>query len=145
MKGHASYRLRMAEGFLKEAEADFQARRWRACVSHAQLAVEHALKAIIACFTLPPKTHNPAQVLMTLLRQGQIPIHWEQEVENLASLGQNLGPEVHIRTDYGDEPFELTPWELFDEEDAQEALAIAREVIARTRALIQATGGTNET
>lgn len=144
MKEHADYRLRVAAGFLEEAEMDFQSQRWRACVSHAQMAVEHALKGVIARFTLPPKTHNPAEVLLTLLQQGQIPQQWVPEVESLVQLGQNLGPDVHIQTDYGNESHGLTPWELFDEEDAREALNVAREVVARAKALIQAIGGTDE-
>lgn len=34
------YRLRPAEGFLREAEEDLQLSRWRSCVDHAQLSVE---------------------------------------------------------------------------------------------------------
>lgn len=144
MRRHADYRLRIAMGFLQEAEENYQARHWRACVSHAQLAVEHALKAMIALFTLPPKTHNPAQILMTMIQQGQIPQQWVQEIENLAQLGQKLGPDIHIQTDYGDELHGLTPWELFDEEDAREALAVARAVVTHTKALIQTAGGKDE-
>jgi len=33
------YRLRLAEGFLGEAEEDVRSSRWRSCVDNAQLAV----------------------------------------------------------------------------------------------------------
>ena len=82
--------------------------------------------------------------MITLVQQGQIPQQWVQEVESLAQLGQNLGRDIHIQTDYGDKLHGLTPWELFDEEDAREALRMAREVVGRTKALIQTVGGTDE-
>jgi len=37
--------------------------------------------------------------------------------------------DVHIQTDYGDETGRLTPWELFDEEDAREAQILAQEAV----------------
>ena len=44
---------------------------------------------------------------------------------------------IHVQTDYGDEFHGLTPWELFSEEDAQQALTIARQVMEAAKALIQ--------
>jgi HEPN domain-containing protein len=35
-----NFRLRLAEGFLQEAEEDLTLSRWRSCVDNAQLAVE---------------------------------------------------------------------------------------------------------
>ena len=40
-----NFRLRLAEGFLQEAEEDLTLSRWRSCVDNAQLAVENAVKA----------------------------------------------------------------------------------------------------
>ncbi|OAG28552.1 HEPN domain-containing protein [Thermodesulfatator autotrophicus] len=144
MSTHAAYRLRVAQGFLEEAEQDFQFQRWRACISHAQLAVENALKAVIALFTVPPKTHNPAHILATLLQQGQIPQKWREPVEDLIQKSQTLGPEVHIQTDYGDELHGLTPWELFSEEDAREALEVAHRVVHMARQLVEAVQEDND-
>ncbi|RLB37494.1 MAG: hypothetical protein DRH12_14260 [Deltaproteobacteria bacterium] len=144
MSTHAAYRLRVAQGFLQEAEQDVQAQRWRACTSHAQLAVENALKAVIALFTVPPKTHNPARVLATLLQQRQIPPKWQDLVEGLMQQSQVLGPEVHIQTDYGDELHGLTPWELFDEQDASEALEVARRVVHIARQMVESLQGDDD-
>ena len=47
MKESVTFHLALARGFLDEAQQDFSLRRWRAAVSHAQLAVENALKALI--------------------------------------------------------------------------------------------------
>jgi HEPN domain-containing protein len=46
----AEYRLRLAGGFLAEAEEDLRSSRWRSCVDDAQLAVENAAKSVIARF-----------------------------------------------------------------------------------------------
>jgi len=51
------YRLRLAEGFLGEAEEDVRSSRWRSCVDNAQLAVENAIKAVIGRFG--PSTRAP--------------------------------------------------------------------------------------
>ncbi|MDZ7359408.1 MAG: HEPN domain-containing protein [candidate division KSB1 bacterium] len=62
----AEYRLRLAKGFQKEAEQDFQLQRWRSCVDNAQRSVENAGKAIIAIFEPVERTHNPAVNLKNL-------------------------------------------------------------------------------
>lgn len=59
-RSDAEYGLRLAKGFLQEAEQDFQLHRWRSCVDNAQLSVENADKAIIAIFEPVERTHNPA-------------------------------------------------------------------------------------
>lgn len=50
MKESVTYRLELARGFLREAEQDLTLARWRSSVSHAQLAVENSLKAVIGLF-----------------------------------------------------------------------------------------------
>ena len=113
MNPSTAYRLRLAQGFLKEAEQDWSLRRWRACVAHAQLAVENALKAVISIFVPVARTHNPASTLLELTERGQIPEKLRERIRDLAQRGRLLGSEVHVRTDYGDEFGGMTPWELF--------------------------------
>ena len=48
-----------------------------------------------------------------------------------------------MQTDYGDEVVGLTPWELFDKEDALKALAIAQEAIQLVSIIVQE-GNTSE-
>ena len=43
------YRLNLSRGFLKEAEEDFDLKRWRSCVDSAQLSVENSGKALQIC------------------------------------------------------------------------------------------------
>ena len=145
MSSPVTYRLRLARGFLQEAEQDASLGRWRACVAHAQLAVENALKAVIALFAPVPRTHAPADVLSMMLEEGDIPQAMRADVQELVDIVQGLDlATIHIQADYGDEAHGLTPWELFSEEDAREALAIARRVVERATALIQKQGGTDE-
>ncbi len=145
MSSPVTYRLRLARGFLQEAEQDASLGRWRACVAHAQLAVENALKAVIALFAPVPRTHAPAVVLSMMLEEGDIPQVMRADVQELVDIVQGLDLAIiHIQADYGDEAHGLTPWELFSEEDAREALAIARRVVEETARLIQEQGGADE-
>jgi len=61
------YRLKLSEGFLKEAEQDFSLKRWRSCVGNAQLSVENAGKAVLMLFGVSPKTHEPAKHLSLIV------------------------------------------------------------------------------
>ncbi len=133
MNPSVQYRLRLAEGFLKEAQQDWALARWRACVAHAQLSVENALKAVIALFLPLPKTHDPARLLLHLIDEGQVPQEWRAFFERLAEEARLLGPQVHIQTDYGDEFGGLTPWELFTRDDAQAAVETATRLFALVR------------
>jgi len=103
MKESVTYRLALARGFLREAQQDFDLRRWRTTVSHAQLSVENALKAVISLFLPVAKTHDPARILLELVARRQIPPQWQPVVQKLAEMGQPLGPQLHVQTDYGDE------------------------------------------
>lgn len=58
-------------------------------------------------------------------------------VLRLAECAEELGYDIHIQTDYGDETEGATPWELFGEEDAREAIALARESVALAEKLIR--------
>jgi HEPN domain-containing protein len=131
------YRLKLAEGFLQEAQQDLNINRWRSCVDNAQLTVENALKALIALWAPVPRTHRPGANLAEMLNQRQIPEHFKIEIGALIAKAGELDPAIHIQTDYGDEMSGLTPWDLFDEEDAREAYAIAREVFSLARRIVE--------
>ena len=45
--------------------------------------------------------------------------------------------DIHVQTDYGDEFQGLTPWELFDEQEAHEALAVAEEAVSLAQTTIR--------
>jgi len=132
----ARYRLRVAQGFLEEARQDVALNRWRAAVDNSQLAVEHAAKAVLALLGPVGRTHNPAGLLRQALAEGHLAPYAEQ-VRALAERAEMLGADIHIQTDYGDEVGGHTPWELFNEADARQALTLAEEAIALAQTIVQ--------
>ncbi len=132
----AFYRLQIAEGFLKEARQDLGLNRWRSVMDNAQLAVENAAKAVLALIGPVGRTHNPAPLLRQALQDDRLAAAAPEKVHRLAELAESLGFDIHMQTDYGDETAGLTPWELFDEEDARAAFAMAEEAVELARAII---------
>lgn len=76
------------------------------------------------------RTHQPAPLLREATQKGFFPEPYHQRVLRLADLAEQLGLDVHIQTDYGNEAEGLTPWELFDEGDARKALTTAEEAVS---------------
>lgn len=122
----ARYRLRLARGFLQEAEQDFELRRWRSCVDNAQLSVENAAKTILALFGPLARTHEPGTHLRNLLESGRVVGSTKETLEQLLESFEIIGAEEHFLTDYGDEATYRDPWSLFGEADAGRALEAAR-------------------
>lgn len=133
----AEYRLRVARGFLEEARQDVELGRWRAAVDNAQLAVENAAKSVLALVGPVGWTHNPGPLLRRFLDDGIFTGEQGELVQRLAEHAEMLGADIHIQTDYGDEMGGRTPWELFDEEDAREALARAEEAVNLAQTVAQ--------
>jgi HEPN domain-containing protein len=136
------FRLRLAEGFLQEAEQDLTLSRWRSCVDNAQLAVENAVKAVLARHGPVPKTHEVARPLTNLQRLEGLDATVKEKLTTLQELAERLSYEEHIRSDYGEEATFKTPWELFDEDDAQEAVQVARQTLALAKEILQGRGET---
>lgn len=132
----AKYRFRIAQGFLEESRQDIALTRWRSAVDNAQLATENAAKAVLALVGPVGRTHQPALLLREAL-QVFSPSH-QQYVEKLSEQAEMLGFDVHVQTDYGDEMEGITPWELFNEDDARSALAIAEEAVRLAQLIIEA-------
>jgi len=132
------YRLRLAQGFLGESRQDMTLSRWRSVVDNAQLAVENATKAVLALVAPVGRTHNPAPLLRQTLDDGRFGEPNQAAVERLAECAELLGFDVHIQTDYGDEFRGLTPWEIFDADEAREALAMAEEAVSLAQTIVQA-------
>lgn len=123
----ALYRLRISQGFLEESRQDVLINRWRSAVDNAQLSVENSAKAVLSLVAPVGKTHNPAAQLRETLSKGYFPEMISEKVERLAECSEQLGFDIHIQTDYGEETERLTPWDLFDEKDALEALSLVQE------------------
>lgn len=125
----ARYRLTLAEGYLDKAERFYEGASWHDCVRDAQTAVENAGKTIVACLTPIEKSHEPAEQIRVMLDKGLIPDPARaMVVEALPDL-EALGWKEHIQATYGDEATFTPPWELFDEAQAEAALAAARRAV----------------
>lgn len=124
MKAHrdAEYRIRLAESLLEEAKQDFELKRWRSCVSNAQQVVENSGKAVMSLFDPVEKTHDTEKQLSHLQKKGLIEKNLEKELKELISLSKELGSRVYIMAAYGDEERYIDPWQLFNRENAGEAL-----------------------
>lgn len=107
-------------------------------MDNSQLAVENAAKAVLALLGPVGRTHNPAVLLRQALREDRFPRAIAAQVERIAEHAEMLGPDIHIESDYGDEAGRQTPWDLFDEADARQALARAEEAVLLARQLSQA-------
>jgi HEPN domain-containing protein len=123
------YRLRLAKGFQKESEQDFQLQRWRSCVDNAQLSVENAGKAIIAIFEPVERTHNPAANLRKLIDKKLIDNALLNDLNTALNFFDELGFEDHFLTDYGDKKNYQDPWSVFNEDDARKALEIMQKCL----------------
>ena len=132
----ARYRIRLAEGFLGEARQDMTLRRWRSCVDNSQLAVENAAKVALALLGPVGRTHNPATLLRQALADNRFPQETQVNVEQIAECAELLGPDIHVESDYGDETGWQTPWELFDESDAYQALNSAESAVSLAKELV---------
>lgn len=135
MNPEMAYRTRLAEGFLAEARQDMADRRWRACVSSSQLAVENSAKAALAMLGPVGKTHNPAAMLYAAVREGRFDGRLVQIVDELAECASRMGSDVHAESDYGDDATWRTPWEILTEADAQESMRIAEKAVASLHTL----------
>lgn len=135
-KRDAEFRLKLAAGFLGEAEEDVRLSRWRSCVDNAQMAVENAAKAVIAMRGPIPKVHELHKALSRLSQNARLK-SLTREILALGEIAEKLGFEEHIRTDYGDESQYRTPWEIFDREGAEEALGLARQAQDLARRIIE--------
>lgn len=117
-----SYRVKIAERYLKEASNAYRRRDYRLVVASSQLSVENAAKAVIAVFRIPSWSHDPSNELLELL--NQLPEHIKNYARELANIARTLAPE-HGRATYGEPLRGLTPWELYSEKEATQSLEMA--------------------
>jgi HEPN domain-containing protein len=132
-----TYRLTLVQGFLAEAQQDITLKRWRSAVDNAQLSIENSAKAVLASLGPVGRTHQPAVFLRQALQAGTFSLADVTKVSRLAELAELLGFDVHVQTDYGDETLGQTPWDLFDEDDAHQAVNMAVEAAALAQAIVQ--------
>lgn len=128
-RNEVHYRFKLAKRYLREAEEAYSRRDYRATVSSAQLCVENSAKTIISLYRIPSWTHDPSPELRELTLQ--LPREVRGYVEELADIVELLAPE-HGRATYGDPLRGLTPWEIYSEVEAREALQHAKKALEYT-------------
>ena len=133
----ARYRLSLAEGFLKEAEAAREHELHRAAVDAAQLSVENSAKAVVALCRPVPRIHELSGVVDALMSEDEFDDSERQSLARLRELAEMLGFETHVRTDYGDELQGVTPWDLYDEAEARKAITYASEALRIASGLVE--------
>ncbi|MGC8961242.1 MAG: HEPN domain-containing protein, partial [Candidatus Bathyarchaeia archaeon] len=95
----------------------------KTAVGASQLSVENAAKAVIAIYRIPSWSHDPSHELEELT--AAMPEEVKHLSRELAVIARRLAPE-HGRTTYGEPSRGLTPWDLYNREDAYSALNDAR-------------------
>lgn len=135
--GEVSYRLKLAVHYLKDAEDAYRRGDYRGTVASSQLSTENAAKAVIAFFRIPSWSHDPAPELRELL--NEFLMHTRELVEELADIAESLAPE-HGRATYGEPLRGLTPWDIYNKEDADRALNSARRATALSRRILKELG-----
>ncbi|MBM3163562.1 MAG: HEPN domain-containing protein [Chlorobi bacterium] len=130
-----AYRFLLAEGFLNEAEEDLRLGRWRSCVSGSILCIENCGIAVLMLFGVSRTTHHPEKHLSQLLDEGTVS-------EEVGDLIRNLLPELEqheshekMLAKYGRESGYQSPWDIFSEQQAVEALNGARKSLDLCRKL----------
>lgn len=125
----AKYRLDLALGYAKEAEDDLSTERWWACVSNAQVAIENAGKALIACFEPVEKVHELVPQLERLLKREQLPDALRRTLAGLVPIFARHGHGEHIKSTYGDDSTRTPPWQIYKTDDARRAVTDMQTVI----------------
>jgi len=136
-RGEVLYRIRLAAMYLRDAEEAAKRKDYRGAVASSQLCAENAAKAVVALFRVPSWSHDPSHELLEVAQ------HLEPELRErageLADIARRLAPE-HGRATYGEPTRGLTPWDIYSEEDASEALSMARRALRLSREILERLG-----
>ena len=128
------FRVKLAEKYLKEAEKAYREGDNRTTVGSSQLSVENAAKAVIALYRIPSWSHDPSHELEELI--DAIPRGAKRLSKELAVIARRLAPE-HGRSTYGEPIRGLTPWDLYNRQDAYSALKDAEEAFKHLNGILK--------
>jgi len=131
------YRYKLAINYLRDANEAFNRGDWRGTVANAQLSAENAAKAVIAVYRVPSWSHDPSGELQELV--DRMPRELADLVIELANIAKRLAPE-HGRSTYGEPSMGLTPWDIYTQGDAENALGMAKRAIEIMKAILRALG-----
>jgi HEPN domain-containing protein len=131
------YRYKLAINYLRDANEAFNRGDWRGTVANAQLSAENAAKAVIAVYRVPSWSHDPSGELQELV--DRMPRELADLVIELANIAKRLAPE-HGRSTYGEPSMGLTPWDIYTQGDAENALGMAKRAVEIMKAILRALG-----
>jgi len=89
-RNDVTYRRKLANKYLNEAEESFKGGDYRRTVESAQLTTENSAKAIIALYHVPSWSHDPSTELLELL--GKLPKELKAKTKKLAQITHTLAP-----------------------------------------------------
>jgi len=131
------YRYRLAINYLRDANEAFNRGDWRGTVANAQLSAENAAKAVITVYRVPSWSHDPSGELQELV--DRMPRELADLVIELANIAKRLAPE-HGRSTYGEPSMGLTPWDIYTQGDAENALGMAKRAVEIMKAILRTLG-----
>jgi len=131
------YRYRLAINYLRDANEAFNRGDWRGTLANAQLSAENAAKAVIAVYRVPSWSHDPSGELQELV--DRMPRELADLVIELANIAKRLAPE-HGRSTYGEPSMGLTPWDIYTQGDAENALGMAKRAVEIMKAILRTLG-----
>lgn len=137
----APYRLGLARRSLESARDNFGRSNWRDSALFSRAAVEHAAKAIVACFTAVPRTHEPARLVQLALSAQAFPAPLRASAEALLPGLSGFGLQDHILLSYGDEEHGVDPWSLVDQGRGKSHLDAAEAMLALAAACVSEVTG----
>jgi HEPN domain-containing protein len=94
---------------LESARDNLARNQWRDSALFSRATVEHAAKAILACFAAVPRSHEPARLLELSLAQPSFPVQLRPEADALLPRLSSFGLQEHILLSYGDEEHGIDP------------------------------------
>jgi HEPN domain-containing protein len=121
---------------LESARDNFGRNNWRDSALFSRAAVEHAAKAMVACFAAVPRTHEPARLVQLALSAQAFPASLRATTEALLPDLSGFGLQDHILLSYGDEERGLDPWSLVDQGRSKSHLDAAEAMLALADACV---------
>ena len=130
----ATDHVRRAEARLRALDVLFDAESWADVVRESQEVVELALKGLLRSAGVePPRIHDVADVLEA--ERNRIPEALRPDIPRLAAASRALRRDRELAFDGAED---LTPSDFYKKNDATEARASARLVVALVRPYVPA-------
>jgi len=132
----------LAERHLNRAQSFITDEGYDDSVGKAQLSVENSVKAIISCFRIPSWSHDPSGELEEVIsanRNAIVKLFGEGYLDTIMEACQaaaKLAPE-HGKTTYGDVISYKPPWEIYDRNNAEEAVASAGKAFKVAKSFVE--------